>query len=194
MEQKHVENCSEYFYYGDIISSVQADSFLLNEDEEVDLSDVVRKYLEDHNKKKKLYCFTTKLSNFPICFRDKKFGLWKNIMTTEKIRIAKFRENAVDLKWYRLYYGIAELPREQLHLGLKLIQTYFINSYILLSDYSFDACADFDSFVEITNERLSVNFAGLINHYCEKADVITAIKGCNGDTINIFSVNQSVLS
>lgn len=192
MEQKHIDNCSEYFYYGDIIRSVQAESFLSNEDEEVELSDIVLKYLEGHNRKKKLYCFTTKVSNFPVNFRDKKFGLWKSVMTTEKIRIADFRENMVDLKWYRLYYGIAELPREQLYPALQLCQTDFMKSYLLLSDFSFDAFADFDSIVEILNEKFSLNYAGLINRYYEKADIITAIKGCNGDSINIFSSKQSV--
>lgn len=185
MNFTHIENCSEYFNYGDIGISVEADSFSWDEDEGIDIPNTVLKYLEKHNSRQNIYCFTTKTSDYPLSFRDKKFGLWKNIISEEKTDLINSFENEVELERFHLYYGIAQISKEQLYLSLNILRKDFMHSYILLSDLPFNSLNPSEAF-EITGLNYRTNYAELINSHCGKSDIITAITGWDGTTINIF--------
>lgn len=185
MKFAHIENCSGYFNYGAINTSVQADSFSWDEDEDIDISNTVLKYLEKHNKRQNIYCFTTNTSDYPLSFRDKKFGLWKNIISEEKTDLINSCENEAELERFHLYYGIAQLSKVQLCLSLKILLKDFMHSYILLSDLPFNSLNPSEAF-EITASNYRTNYAELINSHCGKSDIITTITGWDGTTINIF--------
>lgn len=186
----HIDNCSKYYHYGEISDFVQAECFLSDEDEKRKLINNVSEYLRTNSTGGRLYCFTAKAVRFPLEFRDKYYGLWKNISLLRKVEIFNSWEAYFDIKWYRIYYGLAELPMTELDFSLNVCLDGFMDSFLLISDRSFAFFADVGKLVKVSNEKFLVDYANLINEYCVQAEIITAIKGCNGNSINIFRENR----
>lgn len=188
MEKSHVIECREYFhcFYGNIDNSIVADSFFLNEYEEVS-TDIVY-YLQKQNIGLRMFLFAKKASLYPICFKDKYLGLWKNIQLERNISIENFYEQRFDLSRYAVFYGMAEISSDELVWALKKLQDAFENSFILFTKENINLKETFAKVIKncVDISKDTLDFSNVINDSCCFGRVVTAIVGYNGTTINCF--------
>lgn len=190
MQKEYIDNCSLTFHYGTIHDSVRACSFLGDEEEKIDFQTILKElHLKSENQF--LYFFTGQMGFYPMCFQDKKLGLWKNIGNTYGINIVNCFEKTVMLNRFYLLFGIADITGTELENVFPILQKADRNAFVFLTNRKLKSLEDFSSYMEI-NERNSnyrLHFNAVINAYCRTPNdiLITAIQGYNGFSVNLFS-------
>ena len=183
----HVVNSTEYYNYGKIGDKIVSDSFSWTEDEEKDISPVLE-ILKKRSKRKYTYLITTDIRMYPLGTRDKYFKLWKGLSKEYGINIDETLEKGIETKRFYIYAGVAKIPQEQRKIAIRIMQKLFHTSCIVLSDENKNLDDLLNQYIEffLEEKRNCVNFAGIINAFCVEDEVITAITGYNGRTINYF--------
>lgn len=189
MKKKYVTNNSSYFNYGKIDTSIICENYVWEEEEIIDFKDVLYS-IENSTCFGQIYLFTSKIIFFPICFKDRHYGIWKNISRNYQIDLIEHNEEKSEFNRFLLNYGIARFPSHKILEALLLLKEEFLHSYLLVVPdriMSFN----YNSYLNINKNRsqYALDFAKLINDCCiyNKAMIVTAIQGNNGFSINIFT-------
>lgn len=176
-------------YYGDnyIVPKIFVDSFLWNENEKLDFFSVAE-FIEKKDESAYLYLITTRVCFYPIGSKDKNLKLWKWVFKEFDLNLNdNFEKEFAEDRWID-YIGIASVPRENIEKALKLLQRNFSTSCIILSNVEKNLDEILDMYLKLFYNRKSncVDFARLINTLGVDNDIITAITGYNGCSINYF--------
>ena len=193
MNFKDIYNCSEYFNYGKINSKIIATTFRFEPDAyNYDFSCLAERIIQN-SQMKKIFLFFSKRCTYPISTKVKYLGLWKPVEEEYGISLYKKHEHSVRLERFYLLIGMAEFRKEDLCYALNLLCKDFMHAYIVLSNRE-----DFDSLLEnkggllLSCKDYTVDFEYCINNLCIKSEVITALSGYDGLTINHFKVSGSM--
>lgn len=183
----HIKNCNTFYNYGEIENNIISDSFLWNEDEEKKLLPVLE-YLDMKSNKKYLYLITTHICFYPIGTKDKYLRLWKRLSKEYDLYFDETSEKGVEAKRFYIYSGVAKISQEQLLKAFQILQRQFYTSCIILSDENKNLDDLLSEYIDcyLKKDMNCVDFKSLINTLCIKDEVITAITGYNGSSINYF--------
>lgn len=187
MTRKHIEDCTEYFYYGKIDEGVIADSFYWEKEEEIDLSPVLE-FIKRKCTKTSFYIITDRICTYPLSTMDKYLKLWNKIRDEYDLKLVRKSERQEELSRFLVYFGMAEIESNQLGTALKILQKSSWSSCIISSDTKLDLQAYIDQNIStfFRTADCSLNFGEIINSTCVKDGVITVIMGCDGSTVNYF--------
>lgn len=193
MKKEHITNCASYFNYGEIDPSIICEHYVWEEDEFINLKDVLYA-VKNSVCFGEIYLFTSKIIFFPIPFKERYYGLWKNISKNYQINLIEHNEEKSEFNRFILNYGLAKFPSDKLLEALLLLKKEFMHSYLIIVPNQM-ASFNHSSYLNIdkNGSRYTLNFAKLITDCCiyNKALIITAIQGNNGFSVNIFKTKQS---
>ena len=190
MELKHIDNCTEYFNFGQLDSSIIADVFLWDDDEDINLLPVLE-FIKRRNEKKYTYIITSRSCIYPVGTIDKYLKLWRRICKDYNLQPIRKFEKQEDLKCFSVYFGIAEISREYLEVTMEILLKNYMYSCIVLSDKKLDLEKELDRNLDVSREKTyyNLNFLKLINSVCDQDEVIISILGCNGSSMNYFHLS-----
>lgn len=183
----HVENSSAYYNYGEIGYKIISDSFSWKEEEEINLLPVLE-FLEAKSKKKYMYLITTYVCLYPLGSKDKYLRLWKRLSKEYDSNFDETFEKGIEAKRFYMYLGVARITQYQMKIAIQILQKQFYTSCIVLSDENKRLNNLLNEYIEsyLEKDLNCANFANIINIFCVKDEVITAITGYNGTSINYF--------
>lgn len=185
MKFSKIRQCSTHFGYGEIADSVIAESFLWTENELVSTATVL-KHIKENCNYSRVHFFTNRYCNYPLSFRDKHFGLWKNLEQETGFSGKKQQEYLLQLNRYAQFLGVTEVPENQIHIALELLMRNFMYSFMFFSSSDFDLLLSNNDSFKITNSDFSLDFSDIINRNCANGLLVTCINGSNGTTFNCF--------
>lgn len=189
MNYNYVEKCSSYFGYGNINDIIVADSFEWDQFEDFDLDNLdkqVIKRINYHLDNKKLYFYKQRIYSYPLSFKDKLYGLWKDITLNYNLKCINSYEEQFNLNTYVLRHGTAEILNNDIITCLKLCRYNAGGTFIVCSSFK-NSFSTYKNNFEVTDKTYRVDMVKIINSYCDRGDtVITLIDGNNGTTINFF--------
>ena len=114
--------------------------------------------------------------------------LWKKLNKEYDLNFDEIFEKGVEAKRFYIYAGVAKIPKNQMKTAIQILQTLFWASCIVLSDENKNLGNLLHEYIEsyLVKELNCVNFTNIINTFCVNDEVITAITGYNGSSINYF--------
>lgn len=181
----YITDCTSYYNYGKINQKICSYCFEYNYSN-FDYNFLVD-FIERNYYEHRVYLFIAKNHYFPLSFKVKHFGLWKNIKKTEKINVTYYEEKSDEIKEHLCIYGLAEIPYEQLNKAIELLCKNSFSSFIVLSKEDSFNKFKYADFLKQKVSGYEILFSNLINTYVQDNVVITCINGNNGITVNIFN-------
>lgn len=145
-------------------------------------------FLKKKSKRKNLYLITTYVCFYPLGSKDKYLRLWKRLSREYDFNLNETFEKGVEAKRFFIYSGVAKISQDQMQKAFLVLQKHFFTSCIVLSDEDKILDNYLNEYIEYYLEKDTncVDFAKLINTLCVKDEVMTAITGYNGSSINYF--------
>ncbi len=184
MKYRQVANCRTYFGYGDIDCIINADSFSWEENEDITFGEEIEVCLNYHLRNRNRFLFATRTLAYPLGFKDKQYGLWRNYIAEHRLDLYACEEEKLDFKTHSLLYGMCRIAEEDFLDSVRLAGK--MGSFIILSENEV-ALSECRQGIKKTVNRDELDFAYLINYFCNRGDtVITQIRGTDGATLNIF--------
>lgn len=176
-------------YYGNerIENNIYVDSFFWEEDEEKSVLPVLE-YLDKRNKKTYIYLISSRISFYPIGYKDKYYKLWKWFDKEYDVCFNDSFEDEISSNRWKTYVGISRVQQEQLEKAFQILQKYSASSYIILSDEEklLNHFLNEHKNLYHKNNENQVDFEKLINSLCIDDEIITVITGNNGTSMNLF--------
>lgn len=191
MEEKLITNCRGHFKnismkYKNIQNGICLQRFEWSHftQEELIISEEIIHFLYDKLTNKKIFLFVLETYSYPLDFKIKRFGLWKN---TEFYKSSKWKnstETETRLNQKLLIFGSCQIEKEQIDKELILyIMQHQESCLIFTNDFKIDE----ESFIEITDSSYTLNYSNLINEYCSKGGIIVGGQEYyEGPTLEIF--------
>ena len=186
MQFEFFDDCKNSFGYRDfkgngISDNIVAESFSWDESEKVDINAVLLYIQNKYSLLQNVYYFKYSWCTYPLNFKEKRFGLWRNTPLYEYC--LEQYEKKVEQQLYCNFYGLCRVDKNNIDKVLNNINN---NSFIVITNEKI-TLLDIEKYIKIDSKHFEINFAEIINQLCSNNSItVTYISGCDGEAIHIF--------
>jgi len=192
MHKIHIKDCTQFYNYGDINPRVEAECFEWKENETENILESIPSVMNVIVNRKYIYLMNSLIYSYPVGTINKYLGLWEKYKKDYNLQCYDGFEREVDLTSFRVYYGVASISKNTIKEAFEILMNDYEHSGIVLSDNRINLEEQVEEFIYFNSKKSNyyMCFNDFINLMCMHGEVITAINGYNGSTINYFYIRK----